>query len=231
MKQSENLNLYIAEFIGTFFLLFAGCGAIVINNTYNNILGHCGIALSFGLIVMAMIYSVGNISGAHLNPAVTLGFFFAGRIDGKSVPFYIISQLAGAFAAVLILKIIFPDSQDYGTTVPTVDLPFAFLTEVIISFLLMFVILNVSTDHMEKGIMAGVAVGGIITLCALFAGPVTGASMNPARSLAPAIFSLRLNEIWIYLTAPVLGAFLASPMCRIIQKDQCCSTAKGDYNE
>jgi aquaporin Z len=215
-------NRYIAEAIGTFALVFTGCGAIIVDHAFPGNLGHPGVSLVFGLIVMAMIYALGNISGAHLNPAVTMGFLFAGRLDRQYVLPYIGSQLIGAFAAAALLRILFLESPTLGATLPNVGVLPAFTLEVILSFLLMFVILNVSTGHMEKGIMAGVAVGGTIALEALVGGPVTGASMNPARSLAPAVLSGEFFQLWIYLTAPVLGTYLAHPTCRWIQGSACC---------
>jgi aquaporin Z len=223
-----NKSRYIAEAIGTFALVFAGCGAVVVNETYGGALGHVGVSLVFGLIVMAMIYAVGNISGAHLNPAVTLGFMFAGRFDKRSVPAYIVSQVIGALAAAAFLRLLFPENGALGATVPNIGLLRAFGMETLLSFLLMFVILNVSTGHMEKGIMAGVAIGGTIALEALVGGPVTGASMNPARSLAPALLSGHLEHLWIYLTAPILGTFLARPTCQWIQGAACCAPERGD---
>ena len=216
-------NRYISEGVATFALVFAGCGAIVVNETFAGVLGHVGVSLVFGLIVLAMIYAVGNISGAHLNPAVTLGFLFAGRLSKTLVPGYIASQSIGALAAAVCLRLLFPDAGTLGATLPAVDAARAFSVEVLLSFLLMFVILNVSTGHMEKGVMAGVAIGGTIALEALVGGPVTGASMNPARSLAPALVSGHLSSLWIYLTAPVLGAYLAHPTCRWIQGAACCT--------
>ena len=215
-------NLFIAEAIGTFALVFFGCGAIVVNDITGGTLGHSGVCFAFGLVVMTMIYAVGNISGAHLNPAVTFGFLFAKRLDARMVAPYIGSQITGALLAALLLRVLFPEHDSLGATLPSVDPLRAFAFEVILSFVLMFVILNISTGHMEKGIMAGVAVGGTITLEALFAGPLTGASMNPARSLAPALVSGQLHQIWIYLIAPVSGAFLAHPTCRWIQGGECC---------
>ncbi len=215
-------NRYIAEGIGTFSLVFAGCGAIIVNDISGGVITHVGVSLVFGLVVMTMIYAVGNISGAHLNPAVTLGFLFAKRLDHRLVSPYITSQILGAILACLVLRILFPEHDSLGATLPSVDLIRAFIIEVILSFLLMFVILNVSTKHMEKGIMAGVAVGGTIAFEALLAGPLTGASMNPTRSLAPALVSGHLKEVWIYLLAPVIGTFLAHPTCRWIQGDDCC---------
>jgi MIP family channel proteins len=215
-------NPYMAEAIATFALVFTGCGAIIVNETFPGTLGHVGVSVVFGLVVMAMIYAVGNISGAHLNPAVTLGFLFAGRLDKSAAPRYIGSQILGALAAAIVLRFLFPENATLGMTVPRIGLFRAFVMEVLLSFFLMFVIFNVSTGHMEKGIMAGVAVGGTIALEALVGGPVTGASMNPARSLAPALVSGHMSELWIYLTAPVLGAFLAHPTCRWIQGPRCC---------
>ena len=217
-------NRYTAEGIGTFVLVFAGCCAIVVNQAFSGVLGHVGVSLVFGLVVMAMIYAVGNISGAHLNPAVTIGFAFAGRLEKKYVPAYIVSQVIGALAAAVLLRFLFPTSETLGATIPTVNILRAFVMETILTFILMFVILNVSTGHMEKGIMAGVAVGGTIAIEALIGGPMTGASMNPARSLAPALVSGHLADIWIYIAAPILGAYLAYPTCRWVQGPNCCST-------
>ena len=217
-------NRYLAELIGTFALVFSGCGAISVNDTFAGVLGHQGVSLVFGLVVMAMIYAIGNISGAHLNPAVTLGFLFAGRLERRVVFPYIGSQCLGAVIAAGVLRVLFPGHETLGATLPAVDLLRAFMMEVILSFLLMFVILNVSTGHKEKGIMAGVAVGGTVGFEALLGGPMTGASMNPARSLGPAIVSGHLDSLWIYLAAPILGMFLAYPTCRWIQGGDCCST-------
>ncbi len=215
-------NKCFAEGVGTFALVFAGCGAIVVNDTFGNALGHVGVSLVFGLVVMAMIYSVGNISGAHINPAVTLGFLFAGRLERRIVLPYIASQLLGATAAAAVLRLQFPEHGTLGATMPSGQLLSAFVMEALLSFLLMFVIMNVSTGHMEKGIMAGVAVGGTIAFEALIGGPVTGASMNPARSLGPALVSGHLSSLWIYLVAPVVGTFLAYPTCRWVQGSECC---------
>lgn len=212
-------NRFVAEGVGTFALVFCGCGAIIVNDGFGSQLGHVGISLVFGLVVMAMIYSVGNVSGAHINPAVTLGFWFAGRLKWWFVLPYIGCQFAGAVAAAGALRLFFPEHENLGATLPSIDLLRAFAVEVILSFLLMFVILNVSTGPMEKGIMAGVAVGGTIALEALLGGPLTGASMNPARSLGPAVVSGYVKSLWLYLVAPVVGTFLAFPICRWIQGD------------
>jgi len=219
---SSEKNIYIAEAIGTFALVFAGCGAIVVNDLFGAQLGHTGVSMVFGLIVMAMIYSIGNISGAHINPAVTLGFFFAGRIQKNVLLPYITSQIIGAILASGLLKMLFSTHESLGATLPSGGIITAFVMEIILSFLLMFVILNVSTGHMEKGIMAGVAIGGTVALEALMGGPVSGASMNPARSLGPALVSGNLSTLWIYITAPIIGTLLASPTCRVIQGSECC---------
>ncbi len=217
------MNRYLAEAIGTFALVFAGCGAIVIDQVYGGVLGHTGVCLVFGLVVMAMIYSVGNISGAHINPAVTLGFLFAGRLAAREVLPYIGCQLAGAVIAALTLRILFPEHLTLGATLPSGSPLQSLVMEIILSFLLMFVILNVSTGQMEKGIMAGVAVGGTVAFEALIGGPVSGASMNPARSLAPALVSGELQQVWIYVVGPVMGMFLAYPTCRWVQGSDCCT--------
>ncbi|MBD3241748.1 MAG: aquaporin [Chitinivibrionales bacterium] len=216
----------MAEAIGTFALVFAGCAAIVVNDTYGGLLGHVGVCLVFGFIVMAMIYSVGNISGAHINPAVTLGFLFAGRLRKRAVLPYVGSQLLGAVAASVLLRVLFPEHETLGATLPRVSLARAFVVEVLLSFLLMFVILNVSTGAMEKGIMAGVAVGGTVAFEALLGGPLTGASMNPARSLGPALVSGNMQSLWVYLVAPVVGAFVAHPTCRLVQGSECCAESQ-----
>lgn len=214
-------DLVGAEITGTFLLVFAGCGAAVVNDLYGGALGHLGISTVFGLVVMAVIYSLGSVSGAHINPAVTIGFWVAGRLDAKLIPQYIGAQIVGAVAAGLLLRILFPEHTTLGGTLPAIDIPRAFLLEVVISFSLMMIILNVSTGELEKGIMAGAAVGGMVALLALFAGPVTGASMNPARSIGPAVAAGNLTSLWIYILAPVVGMCLATPFCRLMGNN-CC---------
>jgi MIP family channel proteins len=211
-----------AELLGTFALVFAGTGAIVINDTTQGIVSHVGIALTFGLIVLAMIYALGDVSGCHINPAVTLGFFVARRFEGRWVVPYLAAQCLGAVLASLTLRLLFPDNDTLGATLPRGSAVQSFVLEAILTFLLMFVILSVSTGAKEKGVMAGVAVGSVIALEALFAGPICGASMNPARSLAPAVVSLHVESLWIYLTAPVLGAAAGVLACRCVQDKGCC---------
>ena len=212
-----------AEFIGTFSLVFAGTGAIVVNETSDGAVTHVGVALTFGLVVLAMIYTIGDISGAHLNPAVSLGFFAARRFPLREVIPYIVSQCAGAFAASGILRLLFPRDATLGATLPAGSATQSFVLELILTAILMFVILSVSTGAAEKGITAGIAVGSVIGLEAMFAGPICGASMNPARSLAPAVVSQHLSSLWIYLVAPTTGALLAVLGCRCVREEGCCS--------
>ena len=211
------------EFIGTFSLVFAGTGAIVVNETSNGAVTHVGVALTFGLVVLAMIYTVGDISGAHLNPAVSLGFFAARRFSMREVIPYIVSQCAGAFAASGVLRLLFPRDATLGATLPAGSATQSFVLELILTAILMFVILSVSTGAAEEGITAGIAVGSVIGLEAMFAGPICGASMNPARSLAPAVVSQDLSSLWIYLVAPTTGALLAVIGCRCVREEGCCA--------
>jgi aquaporin Z len=211
------MNKYLAEIIGTFALVFAGTGAIVIDDVAGHQVTHVGIALTFGLVVMAMIYAIGDVSGAHLNPAVTLGFWVARRMPGRSVVPYMISQVVGAFIASGLLRAMFSDPT-LGATHPAGPAMQSFVLEAVLTALLMFVILRVSSGPKEKGLLAGVAVGGVIAFEALFAGPISGASMNPARSLAPAIVSGIHLDLWLYLVAPPLGAVLA------VAADRCLET-------
>lgn len=211
----------IAEAFGTFCLVFVGTGAIV-NSEQLGAPSHEGVALAFGLIVLAMIYAIGKISGAHINPAVTLGFWAAGRIPARQVAPYIAVQLLGAVVASLCVYVLFPDSATLGATLPTVTLAQTFAIEVILTFVLMYVILKVSTGAKEEGVTAAMAVGATVMLSALYAGPLTGASMNPARSLGPAVVSGQLDALWLYLVAPCLGAWLATHLCCATSSDDCC---------
>ena len=214
-----------AEFIGTFALVFAGTGAIIINQASGGAITHVGISLTFGLVVLAMIYTVGDISGAHLNPAVSLGFFAAGRFPMRKLIPYVLSQCAGAFAASGLLRLLFLNSATLGETVPAGSAIQSFVLELILTAILMFVILGVSTGAAEKGITAAIAVGAVIGLDAMFAGPICGASMNPARSLAPAVVSQYLSSVWIYLIAPTAGALLGVIGCRCVREQGCCAIA------
>jgi aquaporin Z len=215
-----------AELFGTFALVFAGTGAIVVDAARDGAVTHVGVALTFGLVVLALIYSLGEVSGAHLNPAVTAGFLLAGRFPARRTPGYVLAQCAGALLASGVLWLLFPDDATaLGATRPAGPAWQSFILETVLTLLLMFVILSVSTGAREKGVMAGVAVGSVIALEALFAGPICGASMNPARSLAPAVVSLRPEHLWIYLTAPPLGAALAVLACLCVHESPCCASS------
>ncbi len=192
------MKKYIAEFIGTFALVFCGTGAITINEVTHGSVTHAGIAITFGLIVLSMIYTLGNKSGAHFNPAVTLAFALNKQFPTREIFPFIVSQLAGALCASLILRLLFQDSLFLGSTIPTGSNMQSFMIEVILTFFLMFVILGVSTGSNEQGLLAGIAIGSVVLLEAMFAGPISGASMNPARSFAPAIVSGQLEHLWIY---------------------------------
>lgn len=229
--QTRKYGGFAAEFIGTFALVFAGTGAIIINETSGGAVTHAGIALTFGLVVMAMIYTLGDVSGAHLNPAVTIGFWAARRFPAGNIWRYLAAQISGALFASLILKFLFPANANLGATHPAGTAMQSFILEFILTFLLMFVILNVSTGAKEKGVTAGIAIGSIIGLEALFAGPICGASMNPARSFAPALVSGQLKDLWIYLLAPTLGALAAVAGCICIRENCCCSSQPNNSNE
>ncbi|MFT5959561.1 MAG: aquaporin NIP [Polaribacter sp.] len=219
------MKKYISEFIGTFSMIFCGTGAMTVNEVTGGEVTHVGIAITWGLIVMAMIYAFGETSGAHFNPAVTVAFAFAKKFAWKEVPKYITAQILGAFAASLVLWFLFPTSETLGATIPTVDVWRAFVLELLLTFFLMVVIINVSTGSKEMGIIAGIAIGGVVLLEAMFAGPITNASMNPARSIAPNIVSGNIEGLWLYILAPIIGAILAVVSCRLIKEDNCCDEA------
>jgi aquaporin NIP len=200
----------IAEAIGTFTLVFAGCGSIMVAQRFPGTVSPSVIPVVFGLAVAVMIYSVGHISGAHFNPAVTLAFAVGRHFPLNQVPFYWLAQFAGALAASGLLVILLPPGSTYGATFFSVHPTQALAWEGILSFILMFVIMAVATDTKAEGTMAGAAIGGTVMLAAFVGGPVTGASMNPARSLAPALFQGQLGEMWIYILGPALGAISAA---------------------
>jgi aquaporin NIP len=214
-----------AEAFGTFALVFAGTGAIAVNDVSGGAITHVGIALTFGLVVMAMIYAIGDVSGAHINPAVTIGFWAARRFPRPLVFPYIAAQLVGAIAASVLLRFLIAEHGTLGATLPSGTVAQSFVFEIVLTLILMFVILSVSTGAQEKGIMAGAAIGAVVAFEALFAGPICGASMNPARSLAPAIVSEHLEHLWVYVLAPVIGATAAVIICRCSQADDCCRAA------
>ncbi len=216
------MKKYISESIGTFSLVFCGTGAMTINEVTGGDVTHVGIAITWGLIVMAMIYAFGEISGAHFNPAVTIAFAYAKKFEWKEVPKYIIAQCIGAILASSILLFLFPQSEFLGGTIPTVDDLRAFILEILLTYFLMVVIINVSTGSKETGTMAGIAIGGVVLLEAMFAGPITKASMNPARSLGPALLSGHWEHQWLYFIAPIIGALLAVVTCKLVKPDNCC---------
>ncbi len=199
---------YFGEIVGTFALVFCGTGAIIINQESGGAITHLGIAITFGLIVASMIFALGDVSGAHLNPAVTLSFAVKQRFPWKSVVPYIIAQGAGAFIASVALKILFPDNETLGATLPAGSQAQSFILEVILTMILVMVIFNVTTGAKEKGLTAAIAIGGVVGLEALFAGPICGASMNPIRSISPAVVSGHVESLWIYIVAPIIGALL-----------------------
>ena len=203
------MKKYYAEAIGTYMMVFCGTGAIIINQEMNGVITHPGIAATFGLIVAAVIYALGDVSGAHINPAVTIAFALRKVFPVKEIIPYVFSQSIGAVLASLSLHLLFPLNEQLGGTFPAGSIMQAFVLEILLTFFLMFVILRVSHGSREQGIMAGMAIGAVVLLEALFAGPITGASMNPARSLGPALVSGELQFLWIYIAAPIAGSSLA----------------------
>jgi aquaporin NIP len=212
----KSMRNYIAELTGTFALVFCGTGAIIIDRQSGGAVTHVGVAITFGLIVTAMIYSLGNISGAHLNPAVSIAFTAAKLFPAKRLPFYIAAQLSGAVFASIILRFLFPGSELLGATMPAGTELQSFMLELILTFLLMLVILSVSAGSKEQGIHAGLVIGGMVMLEAIFAGPICGASMNPARSFAPALVSQHCEHLWIYIIAPTAGAIMSIPVWKYL---------------
>lgn len=226
IKPAHQMEKYIAEGLGTFILVFAGTGAIVFNDISGGSVTHVGVALTFGLVVLTIIYTFGEVSGAHINPAVTIGFWLAKRLSGRDTFCYILSQVIGACCASASLSLLVEHHPTYGATLPSGTVLQSFILEVILTWWLMLVILNVSHGAKEKGIVAGLVVGAVVAFEAMFAGPISGASMNPARSLAPAVISGQLYHVWVYLCAPTLGALLAVVTCKFVHTDKCCQPIK-----
>ena len=210
------MRSYLTEALGTFILIFCGTGAIVINQQTGGSIGHLGISITFGLLVMTLIYAFGNISGAHFNPAVSIAFTVARKFSIIKLVPYIFSQLAGAVMASFLLKLLFPQNEMLGGTLPSGLEMQSFILEVFLAFFLMLVILNVAHGSSEQGLFAGIAIGSTVLLEAMFAGPISGASMNPVRSIAPALVSGHLEHLWIYIVAPIIGAILAVPVWKFI---------------
>jgi aquaporin NIP len=211
----------LAEGLGTFALVFAGCGAVIADTRYDGALGHVGVALTFGLVIMAMVYATGHLSGAHLNPAVTVAFALTRHFPWRDTAAYIAAQLAGATLAALLLLALWPEQPaELGATVPAVAAGTALLYETVLTAMLMFVIMAVATDTRAVGAGAALAIGGSVTLDALFGGPVTGASMNPARSLGPAIAAGQWQGLWLYLVGPLAGAPLGALAYQLVRGPQ-----------
>jgi MIP family channel proteins len=197
----------LAEGLAAFFLVFAGCGAIIANARYQGALGTVGIGLVFGLVIMVMVYATGHLSGAHINPAVTTAFALTRHFPVREAAAYIPAQLAGATGGALVLLAVWPDQPaSLGATVPSVGAGSAFVYELVLTAILMFVIMAVATDTRAIGAGAAIAIGGAIGLDALFGGVVTGASMNPARSFGPALVSGRWTDFWVYVAGPLVGS-------------------------
>lgn len=208
----------IAELFGTYFLIFAGCGAVVVNSDKDKVVSHPGISIVWGLVVMVMVYSVGHISGAHFNPAVTIAFATCKRFPWKQLPAYISAQVIGSTLASGTLRLIFNGEQDrFAGTLPAGSDIQSLVLEFIITFYLMFVISGVATDNRAIGELAGLAVGATVLLNVMFAGPISGASMNPARSLGPAIVSSHYKGLWIYMVGPTTGAIAGAWLYNLIR--------------
>ena len=209
---------FLAEGIGTFALVFAGAGAIVVDARTHE-LGHVGVAITFGLVIMAMIYAVGHVSGAHLNPAVSLAFAVSRHFPWSRVAGYWAAQLAGAVLAAALVRLSLGSDADVGATLPSGSQAQSFVWELILTFFLMFVIMAVATDTRAIGEAAAIAVGGTVGLNAMFGGPVSGASMNPARSIGPALVSGNLHALWLYIVAPIAGATLGAVAYQAVRQE------------
>lgn len=217
----DTVRKFLAEFVGTFLLVFAGTSAIVVNDLSSGAITQLGIGLIFGLAVAAMIYAIGDISGAHINPAVTIGLWYANRFDGNQVAPYLLSQIAGALSASAVVALLFATHPTLGATVPSGTAAESFGLEALMTWLLMLTVITLVAGSRGKGMVAG-AVGLVVGLEAWLGGPISGASMNPARSIGPALFSGHLAELWIYILAPIVGACLAVVCCRCVNNRECC---------
>ena len=207
-----------AEGLAAFALVFAGCGAVVADAAYDGSLGVVGIAIVFGLVIMVMVYAIGHLSGAHINPAVTVAFALTRHFPAREAAAYIGAQVTGAVLGALTLLAVWPSKPaSLGSTVPSVGVGSALTYEAILTALLMFVILAVATDTRAVGAAAAIAIGGTIGLDALFGGPVTGASMNPARSFGPALVAGEWTDFWVYVVGPIAGAALGGLAYQVVR--------------
>ncbi len=193
---------------------------MVVNEITGGEIGHAGVALTFGMVVAAMIYTFGDVSGAHFNPAVSISFAVAGRLPAADLPAYLTAQMLGALSASGSLKLLFPASKNLGMTLPAGAVSQSFFLEIILTAILMLTILSVSHGAKEKGITAAIAIGSVVGLEAMFAGPICGASMNPARSLGPALINGNFQHIWLYPIATILGAIIAIPLFKLTRKPE-----------
>jgi aquaporin NIP len=216
MLLNMNYRKYIAEIAGTFILVFCGTGAIIVNQESGGAITHLGVSMTFGLVVTAMIFALGDVSGAHMNPAVTMAFALDRQLAAREVLPYILAQGAGAFCASGALSLMFPANKFLGTPVPAGSECQSFILEAILSLILILVIFNVSTGAKEKGTTAAIAIGSTVAMAALFGGPVSGAAINPIRSMAPAVVSGHTEHLWLYVTAPLAGAVLAVLLHRLL---------------
>jgi aquaporin NIP len=217
-----------AEGLAAFALVFAGCGAVVTDAKYDGTLGTVGISVVFGLVIMAMVYATGHLSGAHINPAVTIAFTLSRHFPGRDAAAYIGAQLLGAVVGALVLLAVWPDQPaNLGATVPSVSAGSALVYEVILTAFLMFVIMAVATDTRAAGAAAAIAIGGTVGLDALFGGPVTGASMNPARSFGPALAAAEWQDFWVYVLGPPIGAALGAFAYQLVRGDGPASSTDG----
>jgi len=209
----------LAEAMATFALVFAGCGAIIVDHERDGALGSTGIAAAFGLVIMVMVYATGHVSGAHINPAVTLGFSITRHFPARDAALYVPAQLAGAVAAAGVLRLLWHDSPAHlGATLPSIGAGGALAYEIVLTAFLMFVIMAVATDTRASGAAAAIAIGGTVALDALVGGGVTGASMNPARSFGPALVASEWHDFWIYLAGPSIGAMLGATAYQLVRE-------------
>ena len=211
------MKKYYSEFIGTFIMMFCGTGAMAIDEITNGSVTHVGVAITWGLIIMSLIYALGETSGAHFNPAVTIAFTVNKSFPLKLVLPYLCSQFVGSISASLLLKYLFPTSLFLGASLPRNGDLQSLILEIVLSFLLMIVILKVAKGSKEQGLFAGIAIGSVVLLEAMFAGPISGASMNPIRSLTPALVSGHLSQVYIYIVGPPIGMLVAVAFNKLLQ--------------